>query len=214
MAGKPQHLCTDPDELRRIGVLPVTFAAAYAAGTAAWEIGSPQPIILELAERGAFIGRVLDIGCGTGENALELARRGVDITAIDCVEQAINEARAKARERGLRVDFQIGDALRLDRLNSTFDTILDSATYHVFSDADRLAYVRGVASRLRFGGMLHLIVFSEAETRPGGPRRVSRAELEAAFGAGWRIRAVEPTRYMVRMFDDGARAWAATIERV
>ena len=61
MASKPQHLCTDPDELRRIGVSPVTFAAAYAAGTAAWEIGSPQPIILELAERGAFVGRGVEV---------------------------------------------------------------------------------------------------------------------------------------------------------
>jgi hypothetical protein len=56
------------------GFDPGFFDAAYR-GTPPWEVGHPQPALVELAEAGAFTGRVLDVGCGTGEHALRASVR-------------------------------------------------------------------------------------------------------------------------------------------
>src|SRR5262249_2142601 len=71
-------------------------------GRPPWDIEGPQPEIVRLAEAGAIDGTVLDVGCGTGENALYLAGRGLDVWGIDFIPKAIEQARDKALKRGLQ----------------------------------------------------------------------------------------------------------------
>ena len=68
------------------------FDALYA-GTPPWDIGRPQPAFLALAEAGAIRGRVLDVGCGTGEHVLMAADLGLDATGLDAAPTAIDAAR-------------------------------------------------------------------------------------------------------------------------
>ena len=75
-----------------------TFETAYT-GQAPWDIGRPQQVFLEVADR--ITGSVLDAGCGTGENALFFAGRGHKVTGIDFLEEPIQRAKRKAAERGL-----------------------------------------------------------------------------------------------------------------
>jgi 2-polyprenyl-3-methyl-5-hydroxy-6-metoxy-1,4-benzoquinol methylase len=117
--------------------------ASYTAGTSApWDIGRPQPAFVRLADEGRLTARLLDAGCGTGENALLAASRGADVTGIDVAPTAIARARAKASERGLTARFEVADALDLGRLSLTVDTVIDSGVFHVFgpgtSPASRL----------------------------------------------------------------------------
>ncbi|MCI4360693.1 MAG: class I SAM-dependent methyltransferase, partial [Thermoplasmata archaeon] len=74
---------------------PGGFNDAYL-GQPPWDIGGPQPEVVRLAEENEFSGDVLDIGCGTGENALELARRGMTVWGLDAAPRAIDRARVKA----------------------------------------------------------------------------------------------------------------------
>jgi 2-polyprenyl-3-methyl-5-hydroxy-6-metoxy-1,4-benzoquinol methylase len=76
------------------------FDAMYS-GTPPWDIGRPQPAFLELAETGAVRGRVLDVGCGTGEHALMAAGMGLDATGVDSAPTAIQLAKRKAEDRTL-----------------------------------------------------------------------------------------------------------------
>ena len=119
----------------------VGFRAMYDAGPPPWDIGRPQPAFLELAEQGVLAGRVLDVGCGTGEHALMAAARGLDATGIDAVPRAITLAQRKARDRGLAARFLVWDALRLPDLGEEFDTVVDSGLFHVFDDEDRRRFV-------------------------------------------------------------------------
>src|SRR5438552_7448955 len=98
---------TEPG-LPRIG----DFDAMYSS-TPPWDIGRPQPAFLELAKTGALRGRVLDVGCGTGEHALMAAGLGLPATGIDAAPTAISIAEAKGRDRGLGARFLVGDALEL-----------------------------------------------------------------------------------------------------
>jgi SAM-dependent methyltransferase len=76
------------------------FDAAYE-GTPPWDIGHPQPALVALVKAGLLLGRVLDIGCGTGEHALMAAELGLYATGIDSSPKAIQLAEEKARERNL-----------------------------------------------------------------------------------------------------------------
>src|SRR5438552_18600546 len=82
---------------------------AFYAGAPPWDIGRPQPAFLRLAEAGVVRGRVLDVGCGTGEHALMAASRGLEATGIDLSPTAIGLAEGKAKTRNLRVRFLIWD---------------------------------------------------------------------------------------------------------
>jgi ubiquinone/menaquinone biosynthesis C-methylase UbiE len=157
---------------------------------------------------------VLDVGCGTGELALLAASRGMDATGVDSSPRAIAIARERAARRGLEgVRFLVGDALDLGFLGSTFDTVLDSGVFHVFSDEDRARYVESIHRVLRTGGRYHLLVFSDAQPGDWGPRRVRRAELEDSFAQGWQIAAVEPATFVVRIQEEPVQAWRASVLR-
>lgn len=166
----------------------------YAA-TPPWEVGHPQPVFVRLADAGLITGRVLDAGCGTGENALMLAARGLTVTGIDAAVSAIAAAQEKAAVRGVSVHFQVGDALRLGDLGQRFDTAIDSALFHVFDDERRALYVHSLAAVLRPRGRLFLLCFSDLEPGDWGPRRVREDELRAAFAEGWAIDSIERERY-------------------
>jgi len=188
------------------------FAAMYE-GKPAWDIGRPQGafIGLELA------GPLLDVGCGTGENALHFAARGLEVVGIDLVPFAIDRARAKARERGLAATFQIGDALELDRLGRRFATAIDSGVFHVFDDAERGRYVDSLGRALDPGGRYVMLVFNDREPMGwGGPRRVRRDEIEATFTIerGWAIRSIAEARLETTIHPNGGLGWLATVDRL
>jgi 2-polyprenyl-3-methyl-5-hydroxy-6-metoxy-1,4-benzoquinol methylase len=102
---------------------------------------------MALAQAGELRGRVLDVGCGTGEHALMAAGLGLDATGIDIAAVAIAAAEGKARERGLRARFLTGDALKLAALGERFDTVLDCGLFHLFDDRQRQVFVETSARR-------------------------------------------------------------------
>jgi cyclopropane fatty-acyl-phospholipid synthase-like methyltransferase len=182
-------------------------------GSPPWDIGRPQPSIVALAEAHKLAGRVLDVGCGTGEHALLAARHDCDAYGVDISSRAIEIAQGKAAERGLTAHFQVGDALHLDRLGREFDVIIDSGVFHVFDDDERPRYVQSLASVLRTGGTTFLMCFSDRQPGTWGPRRVSQAELREAFSDGFSIESIEPSVFAVALDPAEVQAWLATIRR-
>jgi ubiquinone/menaquinone biosynthesis C-methylase UbiE len=173
-----------------------------------------------LEESGAIQGSVLDAGCGTGENALFLASRGHEVWGLDFVSTAIERAIAKAKERGLSVHFQVGDALKLDQLGRTFDTVIDCGLFHTFEDEERLVYVSGLAKVVGLGGCVHVLCFSDEEPPGEGPRRVSQQEIRDAFRDDWEVVEIQAVRFQIidhpeaRSFSPGGpKGWRATIRR-
>ena len=143
-----------------------------------------------------------------------LAERGFEVLGLDLAPSAIAAARRKAKERGLAAEFAVGNALALGDLGRTFATVIDSGVFHVFNDDDRARYVAGLAAVLQSGGVLHLLCFSERTPGPGGPRRVTQAELRAAFADGWQVERIEATRFaVIGAAGDTPHAWLARIVR-
>ena len=191
------------------------FDNAYRdGGTPTWDVGRPQGALVRLAGSGLIVGSVLDVGCGTGENALHLAAQGHPVLGVDFATAAIERAAEKAADRGLPVDFLVADALDLAVLGRTFDTVLDIGLFHTFSDAERPRYAASLGAALRPGGRAFLLCWSDRNAFGRGPRRVSPREIRETFRVGWRVEAVDPEWLDTRLPDGRIHAWLARIARV
>jgi ubiquinone/menaquinone biosynthesis C-methylase UbiE len=169
-----------------------------------------------VASEGGFVGRVLDVGCGSGENALHLASLGLSVLGVDVAETALAMARAKAADRGIEAEFAAADALALKGLGRTFETVLDCGLFHTFDADERPGYVASLASVTERGGTLYVLCFGDEGRGEFGPHPVSREELRGAFGpsSGWGIADISRDRVHTRYHDDtGAPAWLATLTR-
>ncbi len=193
------------------------FDAAYE-GEPPWDLGRPQGPFVEAADQ--ITGSVLDVGCGTGDNALFFAQRGQPVMGIDFVEFPVNQAKRKAEELGAEAEFVQMDVLKLTSMDRRFQSVIDCGLFHVLSDADRLAYVEGLAHVTELGGKVFLMCFSDKEPAGPGPRRISQDELRDAFGDGWTVESMVPTQFepnpesKTEFADGGPKAWFAVIRRV
>jgi ubiquinone/menaquinone biosynthesis C-methylase UbiE len=147
------------------------YDAMYAdASGPPWEIGTPQPALTPVLDQ-VHGPKVLDIGCGTGDLAITLARRGHQVTAVDISSVAIATARAKAAAEGLTVDFQTQDATHLHLPAAPFDEVFDSGLLH---------------SLVRHGGpgtAAYLALLPKLAA-PGGTVFVLAVSIEAGHGWG------------------------------
>lgn len=189
------------------------FEEAYR-GTPPWDIGRPQREIVHLEEAGKIFGDVLDVGCGTGENALFLSSRGHDVWGMDSAPTAIEIARKNAEERGLAATFLVKDTFNLHEIGRTFDTVIDSGLFHTLSDPERLRFVRNLSEVLKPGGTYFMLAFSEREPGGYGPRRITKKEIQAAFSDGWKINEIRPAVFESRTRPEGSRAWLSSITKI
>src|ERR1043165_486109 len=170
------------------------FDEAYESRTAPWVIGEPQPAIVELERTGLLGGKVLDVGCGAGEHTMPLTRLGYDVLGIDFSEHAVAQARENATQQGIDAHFAVADATRLGEAEGPrYDTIVDSALFHVFDDADRPRYAAALHRVCRPGATVHVLALSDAG-RGFGPQ-VSEEIIRQAFSEGWELESLETTTY-------------------
>ena len=190
--------------------------ASYQDGPAPWDIGVPQPAIERVVLGLGIVGPVLDAGCGTGENTLLIASRGLQVLGVDVAETALSMAREKARGRGIDAEFATADALHLERLGRTFATIIDSGLFHSFDPDERQQYVASLASVTAHDATAYVLCFSNVGPDLG-PHPVSPEDLRAAFsaGSGWTVADIETDRVLTTFNDEySAPAWLATIKRL
>jgi cyclopropane fatty-acyl-phospholipid synthase-like methyltransferase len=190
------------------------FEEAYRAGGAPWDIGRPQRAIVKLAEAGEIRGSVLDVGCGTGENALHLASLGKPVMGIDASPTAVAAARAKTAARGLTATFRVADALDLARLRRRFETVIDVGLFHTLGDDQRRPYAHSLCEVLAPGGVLHILCFSDEEPEGPGPRRVPEYDIRSTFRSLFAMVRVEAAEFEANRPEGNAKAWLATLHRV
>jgi len=138
--------------------------------------------------------RVLDLGAGPGTQAIELARRGHQVTGTDVAPAAIRKAAERAADVGVDVVFRVDDVL-VSVLAERFDLVVDRGCFHVFEPHLRPAYMQTLSRLLDPGGLFFLKTFSHLQPGEFGPQRIRPEEIEAAFGEHFEILSVEHCVY-------------------
>lgn len=178
---------------------------SYASGQPPWDTGEPEPLLVAFVSSGGVTPtRTLEIGAGTGTNAIWLAERGFDVLGIDVSPVAIERAHAKLQGRALGCRFAISDFLTALPSDGPFHFVFDRGCFHVFDEpGERQRFALQVAAALAPGGLwLSLIGSTEGAPREFGPPRRSAREV---------ILAVEPALEIVELrsvaFREDALAW-------
>jgi len=178
-----------------------------------WDTGKPQRAFVDLETAGEILGSVLDIGCGTGENAMYMAQKGYRTVGVDSSPNSIAKAMLKSAHRNLPVKFIIFDALQLEHLGMIFDTIIDSGQFHLYDHDTRPHYVRSLGRVLKPEGYLHMLCISEGNFGNFGPKRVTKGDFRFYFSEGWEVKAIRNARLEVNYGRGWNWAWLATIQR-
>lgn len=146
-----------------------------------WADLAPNPHVVAWLEREAPApGRALEIGCGLGDTAEELARRGFDVLAFDVSATAVD--RARQRFPRSRVDYRVADLLRLpDDFAGAFDLVVECYTLQVLPPEARAQAIPALRRLLAPGGALLVVARGRERGEPPGqmPWPLTRAELEA-----------------------------------
>ena len=175
-----------------------------------WEIGQPQKAFKRLSEELKVNGRMLDVGCGTGENALLFAKLGFDIIGIDYVNDAINEAIYKAKKRGINAKFYVMNALELSKLEQKFEIVIDSGLFHIFSNLERALFRISLSKVLSVDGTYYMLCFNNIEPSGFGPRRIRKEEIYETFTDNWNVISIKPEIFESTFGD--SHAWFAKIQ--
>lgn len=184
----------------------------YETGDTPWDSGRPDAELIRTVEAGELPGTtLLELGCGTGTNAIELARRGYRVKAIDLAELPIQKACEKAAKAGVAVDFVSGDLTKVD-LGGPYDCLFDAGLYHGIRNRD-LPLFLSTLSRVSRGGTRWLCLAGNAnETLSDGPPTVREEEFRAELEPLFRILRVREFRFDLSA-DFQPLAWSILAER-
>jgi SAM-dependent methyltransferase len=169
------------------------WSLLYRLGLTPWDSDAVPTRVVEVVDERSSAGRALDLGCGTGRDAVYLAERGWTVTGIDGVEQAIDGARERSQNAGVDVNWILGDVTQLDilGLQEGFDFVLDRGCFHGLSDTGRERCAQGVTGLTGPGARLLMYAF-QPRALGLGPRGITAEEVQERFGPTWDVVSVTP----------------------
>ncbi len=168
---------------------------------APWEIRRPQPEIVELFRKGQITGKVLDVGCGTGENTIFLAEQGLEMLGVDIAGRAIDRAWSNVlhlesrSKRPLHIHFETMDVFKIESLGEVFDTVIDSGFFHSLTSRQRMQFIAILSKILRPGGKYHILCFRDKGLSNLFPFRVTKGEIDRTFRDGFKVQDIKDAKF-------------------
>lgn len=123
-----------------------------------WDTGISPPELLDFINSHQP-GRALDLGCGTGTNAITLAKSGWQVVGVDFVRRAISLAKKNAEQYDVQVDFRVEDVTHLESVSGKFDLVLDMGCFHSLPSSTRQSYILKIKQLLADDGTFLLYLF-------------------------------------------------------
>ena len=189
----------------------------YRDNNTPWDSGLPADELARVLQQEQVpTGRALELGCGTGTNAVFLAQQGFEVTAVDCSPLALEAARNRAAQAGVTVQFVTGDVCALSADLGEFDFLFDRGCYHCARRIDLAGYLESLR-RVTHGQSRYLSLAGSSNEEPAGPDdtipRVSEAEVRQELGQVFQIERIEPFRFRDESGSLGPLGWSTWMRR-
>ncbi len=186
----------------------------YRQGTPPWETGKPAAELVRVLDQGLVpTGSVLELGCGTGADAILLAQRGFELTAIDSSPTALERTRFRAEQEDVLARFVLADAFEFAATAGQFDLVYDAGFYH-FIRQNQLAQFVDLLWRVTRPGSFYLaLIGSTEEPAEGGPPQVSEKQIRHELGRLLDFVHLRPFRFESPQREEGYLGWSCLMRR-
>ncbi|HVX64461.1 MAG TPA: class I SAM-dependent methyltransferase [Pirellulales bacterium] len=187
----------------------------YRMGDTPWDTGRPSAELVAVLDSGAIQPcRALELGCGTGTNAVYLALRDFSVTAVDLSAAAIARAQSRARDEQVVVDFLVDDICNLHAALESFDFVFDRGCYHC-ARRDNLPGFLATLKRATKPGAKYLLLAGNAneQTEAPGPPRVHEHEIRTELGALFSVDWIRQFRFEDPGGVEGPLGWSCLLTR-
>jgi methyl halide transferase len=195
-------------------VTTADWDAVYREGTPPWDAGVPHAELARVLDEYRLRPQtVLEIGCGTGADAILLARRRFEVTAVDCSPIALERARLRAEQQDALIHFVLADIFEFARSAEPFDLVYDCGVYHCVRQVNLDRYLDVLWRVTRPGSYYLCFAGAPDETAEEGPPRVTEDEIHNELGRLLDFVHLRPTRLESVTRKDGHRGWSCLMRR-
>ncbi len=195
--------------------LKTNWHERYASGIIPWDTGRYDFNLGKIVTKVPIKPcKALEVGCGTGSNAIWLSRKGFSVTAVDIAEIAIQRAIKKVSKRGLRCKFYVADLMNERIGGSPFGFVFDRGCFHSFDSAkERSKYAKIMHSYLKRGGLwLTLIGSADDQPRDPGPPQRSARDITIAVEPYFKILSLYASHFDSNM-QNAPKAWVCLMQK-
>jgi methyl halide transferase len=198
---------------------PMDWNQRYVEKNTPWDSGEPSLELQRVLQEDWFPpGRVLELGCGTGTNAIFLAQMDFEVTAVDVAPLALEKARTKAAEACASVNFLQADALALPELGAPFPFVFDRGVYHHLRTVDLQRFLATLAKVTAIGGYYLTLAGNANDPAPAdvSPPRVHAQEICAELLSLFDLAQLREFRFdgvVIPGRKDAPLAWSVLLRR-
>jgi methyl halide transferase len=191
------------------------FRKSYQTGSTPWDLGKPDANLIHTVTATPIRPcKTLEIGCGTGDNAIWLAQQGFAVVAVDASPIAIEQAKEKAAKTGARCDFLVLDVFQERVEGGPFHFAFDRGFLHTIdSDEVREGFAKKVNGYLDEDGLwLSLLGNADEVGRGPGPPQRTAGDIVSAVEPHFEILSLVSDRFELRHLNP-ARAWVCLMRK-
>ncbi len=186
----------------------------YQQGNTPWDTGVPSRELVRVLDAGLVKpSRAIELGCGNGANAIELARRDFQVTAVDFSAVALGNAQQRAADASVDIEFVAADVCDFQYGGEPFDFVFDRGCYHAARRVDVAGFL-DTLTHVTAPGTIYLMLAGNAnESIDTGIPRVHesdiRNDLESLFDFKW----LQDFRFHDAEDGDGPLGWSCLMTR-
>ena len=191
------------------------FEERYKTGVTPWELARPDSNLIDVVKKENIKPcKALEIGCGTGSNAIWLAQNGFDVTGFDFSPLAIEKAKEKSREKGVEILFFVKDFLKHEGKSADVEFIFDRGCFHSFETKDdRNTFAKNASYNLKEQGCwLSLLGSADDLPRDTGPPMRSALDIVTAVEPYFEILFLVSARFDSSR-ENPARCWKCLMRK-
>jgi len=187
----------------------------YETGSTPWDSGLPSAELRGIIEEsGIQPCRVLELGCGTGTNAILLAELGFEVTAVDLSPLAIEQVERKAAEAGVDVSWVCGDVCSIVQPSEPFPLVFDRGCFHCIRRDVSVDVILQTLERVTAVGSLLIVFTGNAnEKREHGPPGLFEEDIRTDVGGLFEINHLRPFYFEDAGGEQGPLGWSCQATR-